>query len=53
MFSGTTNAVAAVIYGSRPLATAVSDGSVGFRGDFIMGQKFVDLVSRLPNATLR
>lgn len=32
-------------YGPRPLATAVSDGSVGFRGDLTKGQKFVDLFS--------
>jgi DNA-binding HxlR family transcriptional regulator len=53
MFRGTTNAVAAAIYGPRPLATAVSDGSVGFRGDLTKGQKFVDLFSLLPNSTQR
>ncbi|WP_102224413.1 winged helix-turn-helix transcriptional regulator [Acidimangrovimonas sediminis] len=39
-FSGTTNAVAAAVYGPQPLAETAE--TVGFRGDLALGQAFVD-----------
>lgn len=42
-FTGTTNAVAAAIYGPQPLAETAQ--SVGFQGDVALGQAFVDCFS--------
>ncbi len=41
-FSGTTNALAAVIYGPRLLAQSVAEGNIAFQGDLETGQVFVD-----------
>lgn len=41
-FEGTTNAVAAAVYGPAPLAEVVAAGRVGFDGDLVLGQRFVD-----------
>lgn len=44
-FEGTANALAAAVYGPRPLAELVAAGAIGFDGDPALGQRFVDLFS--------
>ena len=45
IFAGSANAVAAAVYGPQPLAEALAGGQVGFAGDPLAGQRFVDLFS--------
>lgn len=42
-FDGTANALAAAVYGPRPLAELVAARAIGFDGDPALGQRFVDL----------
>lgn len=44
-FEGTANALAAAVYGPRPLAELVAAGAIGFSGDPALGQRFVDRFS--------
>ncbi|NGM45615.1 helix-turn-helix transcriptional regulator [Rhodobacter sp. SGA-6-6] len=44
LFEGGTNAMAAAVYGPRPL-TETAEDSVGFTGDLAEGQAFLDLFS--------
>jgi DNA-binding HxlR family transcriptional regulator len=41
-FSGTPNAVGLAMYGPLPLAASVAEGRVGFTGDPVLAQAFVD-----------
>lgn len=50
-FSGGTNALARVIYGRLPLLQAVAQTGIGFAGDPVLGQRFVDLFSLRRAAT--
>ncbi|MEI2807835.1 winged helix-turn-helix transcriptional regulator [Albidovulum sp.] len=43
VFAGSANALAPVIYGTKPLVEWISAGAVAFRGDPAAGQRFVDL----------
>ncbi|WP_413872366.1 winged helix-turn-helix transcriptional regulator [Albidovulum sp.] len=43
VFAGSANAMAGVIYGTKPLAEWIDAGAVAFRGDPAAGQRFVDL----------
>lgn len=43
VFAGTANALAAVVYGSKPLEHWLRSGTVAFRGDPATGQRFLDL----------
>lgn len=42
IFEGSANAMAAAIYGPMPLAQNVAEGRIGFSGDLVRGQAFVD-----------
>ncbi|WP_240335550.1 winged helix-turn-helix transcriptional regulator [Pseudotabrizicola algicola] len=48
-FAGSTNALAATLYGPMPLAQCAA-GLIGFEGDPAQGQAFVDLFSLRPEA---
>ncbi len=48
VLSGTTNALAAAVYGAQPLADMVRKGMIDFAGDIARGQAFVDLFSLRP-----
>lgn len=43
VFAGSPNALAPVIYGPRPLTHWIEGGPVTFRGDPVLGQRFIDL----------
>ena len=45
VFEGGTNAMAAVVYGPRPLTEMIGAGMVRLSGDPAQGQRFVDLFS--------
>jgi len=49
VFSGSANALAAVIYGARPLSHWMGSDAVTFRGDPVAGQRFVDLFHLAPH----
>lgn len=50
VFDGSTNEVAAAVYGPMPLAQTVAEGRIGFRGDVALGQRFVDCFALAPAA---